>query len=122
MTLVQPLLDGRPAAIHNPHGKAVEELPVIYGFNNGGEPGWYSGVLLAADGAYLGGHICSSEAYMPHDLGVVEGARPDRHETFRCHYPDGYRMEFVSAGDVRAHAGLAEAYRLNQAKLSGGRQ
>lgn len=46
---------------------------------------------------------------MPGDLGIIEGARPDRHETFREHYPDGYRMEFVSYGDVLSHAGLSAA-------------
>lgn len=108
--------EGRPVAVHNPHGKPVEELPVIYGFNNGGSPGWMSAVLLAQDGTHLGGHICSSEGYMPADLGVLEGSRPDRHETFREHYPDGYRMEFVSGKDVHTHTGLNEAYRLNQAQ------
>lgn len=102
------------AAVYNPHGKPLEELPVIYGFNNGGEPGWFQGVLLAQDGAMLGGHICSHEGYMPRDLGVMEGSRDDRHEAFREHYPDGYRMDFVPGRDVRSHAGLAEAYRLNQ--------
>ena len=30
------------------------------------------------------------------DLGIIEGSRPDRHEqSYRKHYPDGYRMDFV---------------------------
>lgn len=101
-------------AVHNPHNKPLEDLPVIYGFNNGGSPGWYAATLLAQDGTCLGGHTCSSEGYMEHDLGILEGTRPDRHETFRAHYPDGYRMEFIGEADVRTHAGLLEAYRLNQ--------
>lgn len=107
--------EGRPLAVFNPHDKPIAELPVIYGFNNGGSPGWMSAGLLAEDGTALGGHVCSSEGYMPHDLGVIEGARPDRHETFRQHYPDGYRMEFVPANQVLAHAGLTAAYERNQA-------
>jgi hypothetical protein len=103
-------------AVHNPHGKPLEELPVIYGFNNGGSPGWYSGVLLAEDGTCLGGHICSHEVYMSGDLGILAGSRPDRHETFREHYPDGYRMEFVGEADVRTHPGLEAAYQRNQAQ------
>lgn len=103
-------------AVYNPHNKPVEDLPVIYGFNNGGSPGWYSACLLAEDGEGLGGHLCSAEGYMLHDLGILEGSRPDRHETFRTHYPDGYRMDFVSAADVLTHAGLGAAYQLNQAK------
>jgi hypothetical protein len=105
---------GRPVAVFNPRDRPIAELPVIYGFNNGGSPGWYSGCLLAEDGAGLGGHICSHEGYMPHDLGILEGSRPDRHEEFRKHYPNGYRMEFVSQGDVKEHKGLMAAYALNQ--------
>jgi hypothetical protein len=103
-------------AVYNPHNKPTEELPVIYGFNNGGSPGWYSGVLLAEDGTGLGGHMCSHEAFMYGDLGIVEGSRPDRHEAFREHYPDGYRMDFVSSSDVMAHPGLDAAYLKNQAQ------
>ena len=108
---------GKGYALFNPHDKPIEELPVIYGFNNGGEPGWYNGVLIAEDGHCLGGHVCSAEGYMTHDLGVLEGSRPDRHEAFRAHYPDGYRMDFVSMREVKAHPGLEAAYQRNQ-KLS----
>ena len=101
----------------NPDGKPLEELPTIYGFNNGGWEGWWTGALLAEDGAYLGSHICSHEGYMPHDLGVTNGSRPDRHETFQAHYPGGYRMDFVGTAEVQAgHAGLDAAYKKNQEK------
>lgn len=106
-------MEGRGYAIFNPHGKPVEELPFIIGFNNGGRPGWHEAVLLAADGTGLGGHICSSEGYMRHDLGILEGTRPDRHETFRKYYPDGYRMDFVGYANVLADERLKEAFRLN---------
>ena len=103
-------------AIYNPHSKPESELPVIYGFNNGGPSDWLNGVLLAEDGECLGGHICSHECFMPGDLGIIEGSRPDRHETFREHYPEGYRMEFVKLVDVRkGHSGLLAAYERNQA-------
>ena len=111
-------MEGRRPAVYNPHGKPSEELPIIYGFNNGGSPGWYSAVLLAEDGTGLGGHICSDELYMPHDLGILEGTRPDRHETFRAHYPDGYRMEFIPSELVLTHPGLEAAYQLNQANAA----
>lgn len=106
-------VEGKGAAIYNPHDRPVDELPVIYGFNNGGSRGWLSGQLVAEDGAGLGGHICSHEDYMPHDLGILKGSRPDRHEAFRSHYPDGYRMEFVP-GDPREHEGLMAACKRNQ--------
>ena len=109
-------MEGKRYAVYNPHDKPTEELPIIYGFNNGGSPGWYSGCLLAEDGTGLGGHICSAEGYMLHDLGILEGTRPDRHETFRKHYPDGYRMDFVPMKDVRGHKGIDDAYELNQIK------
>jgi hypothetical protein len=108
--------DPRPYAVHNPQAKPMEDLPAIYGFNNGSSVFGMDGTLLAADGTFLGGHCCSSEHYMLGDLGCVEGSRPDRHETFREHYPDGYRMEFVTYDDVPGHAGLQEAFKLASAK------
>jgi hypothetical protein len=106
-------------AFYNPHGKPLAELPIIYGFNNGGSPGWYSGVLLAESGHCLGGHVCSAESYMMHDLGILDGARPDRHQTFREHYPDGYRMEFVPSGSIDPHQGLMAAYARHQELAKG---
>ncbi len=103
-------------AVYNPHGKPIEDLPIIYGFNNGGSPGWMHAALVAEDGEYLGSHVCSAEAYMPHDLGILSGSRPDRHETFRKHYPDGYRMDFVH----HSHAGLCAAVAKHQAKHGNG--
>jgi len=107
-------MQGKNWAIHNPNNLPVQELPIIYGFNNGGRPGWYSGVLIAEDGTGLGGHICSAEGYMLHDLGILKGTRPDRHEDFRKHYPDGYRMVFISSANVKEHKGLDLAYERNQ--------
>jgi hypothetical protein len=104
---------GKGYAVFNPQSRPIEELPVIYGFNNGGSPGWMSAQLISEDGEELGGHVCSHEGYMPHDLGIVEDSRPDRHEGFRKHYPDGYRMDFVSYGDVDSHPGLQAAFKLH---------
>lgn len=99
-------------AIYNPHGKPVDELPTIYGFNNGGSSMGLVGMLLAENGIGLGSHICSHEHYMPGDLGVLDGSRPDRHETFREHYPDGYRMEFVGYDAVPTHAKLNAVFKV----------
>ena len=107
---------GKGWAVFNPHGKPEESLPVIYGFNNGGSSGWFHGFLLAEDGTHLGDHVSSAEAYIPHDLGVLEGARPARHEEFRKHYPDGYRMEFVGCKAIDGHEKLAKAIDLANAK------
>nr|WP_309504333.1 hypothetical protein [uncultured Roseovarius sp.] len=88
--------------------------PKIYCFSNvegGGDGPAYA---MADDGTVLGTHWCSNEAFVSHDLGVHTGARPDRHETYAKHYPDGYEMEFVRAASVRTHDGLKEAIRLNR--------
>ena len=105
-------------AVYNPHNKPVEELPTIFGFNNGGSSGWMQAVLIAEDGTVLGGHTCSSEGYMPHDLGILEGTREDRHETFRAHYPDGYRMEFVGYDALPGHDKINQAFKLHDEKAA----
>lgn len=101
-------------AVYNPQGKKIEELPVIYGFNNGGSPGFFIGQLIAEDGTALGSHLCTNEGYMLHDLGILAGSREDRHDGFRKHYPDGYRMEFVCHEQVPSHAALNRAFKLNK--------
>lgn len=108
------MVDKSSFAVFNPNARPVEELPVIYGFNNGGSPGWFSTVLIAEDGTGLGGHLCSHEGFMYGDLGIIEGSRPDRHKTFREHYPDGYRMDFVPYDEVRGHEALNAAFKLNE--------
>ncbi len=105
-------MEGKGWAVVNPHNRPIQELPIIYGFNNGGSPGLLYAALLAQDGTPLGSHGCSSEGFMPYDLGVIEGQRPDRHETFREHYPGGYRMEFVPSDAVKTHEGLMAAIEL----------
>jgi len=96
--------------VYNPQGRLEAELPVIYGMNTGGSSGWCRGAIIAEDGEVLGGHTCSHEDYMPADLGVLEGSRPDLHERFRAKYPDGYRMDFVSWEHNAAHEGLNAAF------------
>lgn len=98
-------------AVYNPHNKPISELPVIYGYNGGGSAGYKAAILITEDGFEIGDHTCSSEAYMPHDLGILENSRPDRHVYFRRYYPDGYRMEFVGYDDaVSTHEGLQKAF------------
>ena len=110
---------GKKWVVYNPLEKPVEELPVIYGFNNGGSRDFLSARLIAEDGTQLGGHCCSHESYMEYDLGIIEGSYPGRHETFRAHYPDGYRMEFVGHIAVNSHEKLKAAIELyNQKHLA----
>ena len=110
-------LEGKGYVVYNPLNKPIIELPVIYGFNNGGSRNWLSAVAIAEDGTELGGHVCSDEGYMPHDLGVIEGTRLDRHEKdYRPHYPNGYRMEFVRYVDIEKSRGLQAALLANKNK------
>jgi len=109
-------MEGKKWAVYNPKNKERIDLPIIYGFNNGGSSGFYSAVLLAEDGTELGGHACSHECYMENDLGILEGSREDRHEGFRKHYPDGYQMAFIIKDNVNNHKGLDAAYQKNQIK------
>lgn len=52
---------------------------------------------------------------MPHDLGILEGTRQDRHEEqYQKHYPGGYRMVWVPTSELKGHIGIDEACRLNQ--------
>lgn len=86
----------------------------IYCFSNvvgGGEGIAYA---IGDDGTVLGTHYCSHEFYVPNDLGVTEGSRPDRHEAYKKHFPNGYEMEFIPSNNVETHEGLQEAFRLNQ--------
>lgn len=109
--------NGRPVTIYNPLNLPLEQLPKIYGFNNGGHSGWYEAVSLSEDGVGLGGHICSHEGYMPHDLGILLGSREDRHlNSYRVHYPNGYRMEFVDTDNISQHEGLQKAIAASKAK------
>lgn len=100
----------RAVAVFNPNDAPIDSLPFIYGFNNGGSIGMLHAVAISEDGEHLGSHLCSDECYMPHDLGILEGTRPDRHEKdYRPHYPNGYRMAFVSYADVGGHEGIQRA-------------
>lgn len=100
--------------VYNPHEKNIKDLPIIYGFNNGGSINFLHGQLIAEDGTALGSHLCSSEGYMLGDLGILKGFREDRHEGFKKHYPDGYRMDFVKGEEVENHEGIKNAFELNQ--------
>jgi len=108
-------MEGKRNVVYNPNKVNPETLPRIYGFNNGGSPGWYHAVAIAEDGHGLGGHICSSEGYMQHDLGILEGTRLDRHEKqYSQHYPEGYVMEWVPSNQIKDHEKLNNAFKLNE--------
>jgi hypothetical protein len=128
MYLAEHLLEraGRKPVVFNPHGRPVEELPRIMAFSNTvAETGQavyailIEALAIAEDGTVLGNHACSHEGYINNDLGVLEGCREGRHiESYRKHYPDGYRMEFVPGECIDSYAPLQEAFRLNKARTA----
>lgn len=99
--------------------RAVDDmrtLPKIFCFSNGGPPGFMTAIAIAEDGKVLGSHMCSSEGWMPTDLGVIEGCRRDRHEgQYSVHYPDGYEMEWVPSSMIDTHEALNKAFDANAA-------
>lgn len=83
----------------------------IYCFNNGGSHGWMHAVAIADDGHVLAEHVCSSEGFMSHDLGITSTWK---HENYNAHFGEGrWVLEWVS--NPSDHAGLQEAFRLNAA-------
>ena len=108
-------VENKKWAVYNPKDLPLSDLPIIYGFNNGGSRNWLNAQLISEDGMGLGGHICSAEGYMESDLGILEGTAPDRHESFQKYYPDGYRMCFVKSNDIADHKGLQLAFEKGKA-------
>lgn len=103
--------------VYNPRGVEVSELPTIYGFTNAidvrqdGVVVGADGQIVAEDGTEFAGHYSSTEDFLKRDLGILTGAREDRHREFAAHYSDGYRMEFVRYNEVMKHEGLLQAIR-----------
>ncbi len=85
----------------------------IYCFST--HPEGFEGVAyaMAEDGTVLGSHYCTHQGYASSDLGC-DGSRPDRHEAYTAHYPEGYETEFISAKDQKDHEGLKSAIELNR--------
>jgi hypothetical protein len=51
---------------------------------------------IAEDGTILGSHWCSHWGYMRHDLHDT----PNRKKACEEHYPDGYRLVVLGAGEL----------------------
>ena len=84
----------------------------IFVFINGGVPGFFQVVALAEDGTALSGHLSSNEYWAKHDMGIGSDWR---HEHYDEHYGAGnWELEWIESDDRDSHAGLREAYRLNQ--------
>lgn len=101
--------------VYNPNNVDEENLPVIYGFNNGGNERLIQVVALAEDGTGLDSHYCSNEQYLVSDLEIVGDSESSNHiKYYRSHYPQGYRMEYVPYDSIKTHDKLQKAISLNQ--------
>ena len=89
-------------------------LPKIYCFMSSMSDIGGIAYAIAEDGNVLGSHFCGGEWFVEQDLGVTKDTRPDKHETYKKHYPNGYEMVFVQMEDIEAHKGLQNAFKLNQ--------
>lgn len=47
---------------------------------------------------------------MPFDLGVLGGVRASRHQLFKKHYPEGYRIKFIPRERVENNEELKRAF------------
>ncbi len=86
------------------------DKPKIFGFVNGGSPGWYDVSSITEDGVCLASHCCSHPCYGPHDIGVTSDWK---HDTYAKYYPDGFTVEWVE--NVEKHDGIQKAFALNRA-------
>lgn len=87
----------------------------IYGFNNGGSPGWYQAMALSEHGDGVAQHCCSHEDFMPHDLGM-DGKSNWKHDHYNKMFPDGWETEFVPSKKIDSHEGLQKAFALAREK------
>jgi len=101
---------------YNPRNKPVEELPFIIGYQAGafGDSD-VVGQLIAQDGDPMGSHVSSDKGWLYYDLALVKGGYEARHDGFRKHYPDGYRMKWAEPDDPDLHKAL-EVYRAKHKK------
>lgn len=83
----------------------------IYCFNNGGPREWLSAVAIADDGHMLAQHVCSSEGFMRHDLGISSDWK---HENYNAHFGAG-NWELVWIPDPRRSPELDAAIALHKA-------
>lgn len=84
----------------------------IYGFNNGGPHGFMEAVAIAETGVVAAMHICTSAAFMPHDLGM-DGRCTWKHDQYNQKFPEGWETEWVPDDMRDHHLGLRDALKKN---------
>lgn len=89
----------------------------IYGLLNGGSGDWLEAIALGDDGFVVGSHICSSEDWMPHDLGM-DGQSNWKHENYNKQYGEGnWETEFVPNSKIDTHEGLQAALKAARERM-----
>ena len=84
----------------------------IYCFvNSGAESDWQNVLAMCEDGNVLASHISSSEHYARNDIGITSDRK---HDLYKKHCLDGYKLVWVDWKDVNNHEGIASAYIKNQ--------
>jgi hypothetical protein len=93
--------------IFNPNNVDLTTLPVIYGFEDGGNAWGVLGRVVASDGTMFTGHVSSDDAWLQHDLGMLDSAYgTSKQREYAESFPDGYRTEFVRYKNVPHHPAL----------------
>lgn len=90
-----------------------DDAPIVYLFSNSRD-GDGVAYAMAESGHVLGSHFCSHVGYMKHDL----HDRRENGKAMRDHYPDGYRLCILPAGQTPPQ----EVYDRNQALRPAGEE
>jgi hypothetical protein len=91
----------------------MEKKTKIYGFNGGGEFGYYIAIAMDSEGAVVASHLCSDESFMPFDLGMSQGVTR-KHDIYDAKYGAGnWETEFIPSSQHDTHEGLKRAIELN---------
>lgn len=79
-------------------GPEVVGKTKIYCTVNGGGGDMWNAIAICEDGHSLAGHLCSSEGWCAHDLGIGSDWK---HDKYREHCPEGYELIWVSGAEMR---------------------
>lgn len=98
----------------NPNGLPTDELPVVYGFDNGNsDDGFAIGVLIDADGERIAECETGDSEELQQELGLLGTPALMAALSIHCYlnrkHPDGYVTKFVKYEDVLKDPGLQEA-------------
>lgn len=70
--------------------------PKIFVFCNSCAPEWHNAMAIDEQGNGITAHICSSHAFIPHDMGITSEWH---HDAYRKHFPDGYELVLIQPLD-----------------------